>query len=90
MWFFCFSYKSYVTRIITLGTLVAIYLSTSDEMIPILLSHNVPIIEIVKLVGLKVVIGIIFGIIIDFFYRKRTEAIFIFVMKVTAIAKNRY
>lgn len=66
----------YVTRIITLGTLVAIYLSTSDEMIPILLSHNVPIIEIVKLVGLKVVIGIIFGIIIDFFYRKKNRSDF--------------
>ena len=30
----------YATRIITLGTLISIYLSTSDEMLPILLSHK--------------------------------------------------
>ena len=33
----------YATRILSLGTLIAIYLSTSDEMLPILLSQNTPI-----------------------------------------------
>lgn len=56
----------YVTRVITLGTLIAIYLSTSDEMLPILLANQVSIIEIVKIVGLKVVIGMVVGFIIDF------------------------
>lgn len=56
----------YVTRIITLGTLISIYLSTSDEMLPILLANKVPVIEIVKIIGIKIVIGIIVGIIIDF------------------------
>ena len=60
----------YVTRIITMGTLISIYLSTSDEMIPILLSHSVPIMTIIKIVGLKVVIGIICGIIIDMLFHK--------------------
>ena len=31
----------YVTRIVSLGTLISVYLSTSDEMLPILLSQNV-------------------------------------------------
>lgn len=60
----------YVTRIITLGTLISIYLSTSDEMLPILLSHQVDVISIIKIVGIKVLIGIIFGFIIDFILRK--------------------
>lgn len=66
----------YVTRIITLGTLISIYLSTSDEMIPILLSHNVDLIEILKIVGLKVVIGMIMGFLIDLIYRKNNKSDF--------------
>ena len=38
----------YITRIISLGTLIAIYLSTSDEMLPILISNNVEITTIIK------------------------------------------
>ena len=60
----------YCGRIITLGTLIAIYLSTSDEMLPILISENVGIIPILKILGLKVLIGIIVGFIIDFVYIK--------------------
>ena len=41
----------YVTRIITLGTLISIYLSTSDEMLPVLLSHNVDINLIFKILN---------------------------------------
>lgn len=63
----------YITRIVSLGTLISIYLSTSDEMIPILLSHNVPIIEVIKIVGLKVIIGMICGFIIDLVYRKKNK-----------------
>lgn len=63
----------YITRIVSLGTLISIYLSTSDEMIPILLSHNVPIIEIIKIVGLKVIIGMICGFIIDLVYQKKNK-----------------
>ena len=52
-------------RVITMGTLIAIYLSTSDEMLPIMISQKVPFIEIIKIIGIKVLIGIIVGYIID-------------------------
>lgn len=48
-------------RVITVGTLLAIYLSTSDEMLPILLSEAVPIVTIVKILGTKLVIAMISG-----------------------------
>lgn len=55
----------YATRIITLGTLVAVYLSTSDEMIPILIAEKAPASLLVKILLLKLTIGMICGIIID-------------------------
>ncbi len=60
----------YVTRIITLGTLISIYLSTSDEMLPILLSENADISTILLILGIKLGIGVISGFIIDLFLRK--------------------
>ena len=63
----------YVTRIISLGTLISVYLSTSDEMIIVMLGENVPITELLKIVGIKVLIGIIFGYLIDLFLRKKEE-----------------
>lgn len=60
----------YVTRIISLGTLIAIYLSTSDEMLPILLSEQVQFSVIVKLLSIKLLIGMIYGFIIDLVLRK--------------------
>lgn len=56
----------YAGRIITLGTLIAIFLSTSDEMLPILISEAAPIDVILKILGIKLVIGIIVGFVIDF------------------------
>lgn len=61
----------YVTRIITLGTLISVYLSTSDEMLPIMLSHGVDVEELLLIVGIKVVIGVISGFLIDLFVRKK-------------------
>lgn len=63
----------YATRIITLGTLISIYLSTSDEMLPILIAENADITFILKVLAIKLLIGIIFGIIIDFISRKEEK-----------------
>lgn len=61
----------YVTRIISLGTLISIYLATSDEMLIILLSEKVAIDIIIKVLLVKLVIGILIGYIIDLLLRKR-------------------
>ncbi len=61
----------YVTRIISLGTLISVYLSTSDEMIPVLISENFPASEIFKILAFKVVLGMFYGFLIDFVLRKR-------------------
>ncbi len=63
----------YITRIVSLGTLISIYLSTSDEMLPILISNNMPITEILKILGIKVAIGMFFGFIIDLLYRQKEK-----------------
>lgn len=62
--------KLFSSRVVTLGTLIAVYLSTSDEMLPILITNGTSIIIILKIIGIKVVIGIIVGIIIDLLYKK--------------------
>ena len=61
----------YTTRIITLGTLISVYLATSDEMLPIMLSSNVPVKTIIPILTIKVLIGIICGFTIDFILRKK-------------------
>jgi len=55
----------YTGRVITLGTLMAIFLSTSDEMLPILISNQVEAGIIFKLLGIKVIIGMVAGLAID-------------------------
>ncbi len=60
----------YVGRVISLGTLIAIYLSTSDEMLPIFLSESIPAITIIKILSIKFLVGMLAGILIDFVYRK--------------------
>lgn len=61
----------YVTRIVSLGTLIAIYLSTSDEMVPILMSGGASLKIIALILTIKLFVGMISGFIIDFIIRKR-------------------
>lgn len=59
----------YAGRVITVGTLIAIYLSTSDEMLPILISEKVNAAVILKILLAKAVIGILGGLVVDLFFR---------------------
>lgn len=61
----------YAGRVITLGTLISIYLSTSDEMLPILISEAVDVKIILRILAIKAFVGILFGFIIDFFINLR-------------------
>ena len=63
----------YSARVITLGTLLSVYLVTSDEMLPILLTEAMPVTTILTILGIKLLIGIIAGFIIDFVIRITKE-----------------
>lgn len=63
----------YAVRVITMGTLISIFLSTSDEMLPIFISSGTNILIILKIIGIKVVIGILAGIIIDYILRNKNK-----------------
>lgn len=61
----------YAGRVISLGTLLAIFLSTSDEMLPILISAHASPVLIVQILGFKVVAGLAAGFCIDMFCGKK-------------------
>jgi len=61
----------YAGRIITLGTLLSVFWSTSDEMLPILISQKAPAGMILRILGIKALIGMAAGMAVDFVVRKR-------------------
>ena len=63
----------YAGRVISLGTLIAVYLSTSDEMLPILISEAAPVQTILGILVLKFIFGMIYGFIIDFVLRFKNK-----------------
>lgn len=65
----------YAGRIITVGTLMAVFLSTSDEMLPIMISANARAETIIKILAVKVVVAALAGLVIDFIFHKRDKDI---------------
>lgn len=63
----------YAGRVITLGTLLAVFLSTSDEMLPIMLSENAGIFLIAKILLTKVVFAVAVGFLADFLFPGKEE-----------------
>lgn len=64
----------YAGRVITLGTLISIYLSTSDEMLPVLISEQAPMGIILKILLAKAAIGMAAGLLIDLLLRGKGAA----------------
>lgn len=60
----------YSGGLITAGTLAAVFLSTSDEMLPVFLSEAVPLKKIVIILGIKMGLAIIGGFVLDFLYHR--------------------
>ena len=54
----------YAGGAITVGTLLAVFLSTSDELIPVLISQRVPVTLLAKIVGLKVAAALAVGFLV--------------------------
>lgn len=63
----------YAGRIISLGTLMAVFLSTSDEMLPIMISENAGISMMAKILAVKVVFAVLAGFVVDFVYRGKEK-----------------
>lgn len=61
----------YAGHIITLGTLTAIFISTSDEMLPILIASAAPFSLIFRILSIKLVIAVLAGFVIDILFKKR-------------------
>lgn len=59
----------YAGRVITLGTLFAVFLSTSDEMLPIFIAEQVPLGTILSIMGVKLAIGMVMGFVVDLVMR---------------------
>ncbi len=59
----------YAGRVITAGTLVAVILSTSDELIPVFMANRVEMGQLARIIGTKVVIGLLMGFVVDVILR---------------------
>lgn len=64
----------YLNKVITRGTLIAIYISTSDEAIPILLSNPSQFTTILPLLGIKIALGIFAGYMVDLIYPQKEDS----------------
>lgn len=61
----------YAGKIITTGTLVAIFLSTSDEMLPVMISEKAPLKMIFLILFSKILIGVVSGFLIDIIFKRK-------------------
>lgn len=59
---------------LSLGTLIAIFIATSDEAVPIILANPSMAHMSLKLIGIKVIIAVIFGVLIDLIFKNRTHS----------------
>lgn len=55
----------YTNGVISVGTVIAVFISTSDEAIPVILANSRNIGTVLKLIGTKIVIAVIAGLIAD-------------------------
>ena len=61
------------SKVITIGTLLAVYLSTSDEVLPLLIAGGVDSKTILSIIFVKVIVATIFGYLFDLVFKKRTK-----------------
>lgn len=61
------------SRVVTMGTVIAVFLSTSDEMLPMMIAEKSNIKELSLILISKVIIGMIIGLIVDLIINKSEE-----------------
>ena len=59
------------SKVISMGTVIAVFLATSDEMLPIMISEKASGVTILEIIGFKVLIGIVVGLIVDLLYKEK-------------------
>lgn len=67
----------YSNKVISVGVLLAVFLSASDDMVPIFITEAVPVIKLIKVLFCKMIIGVVTGYLVDIFIRlvkKKEEA----------------
>ncbi len=65
----------YQKKHLTLGTLIGVYLATSDEALPIFLANPDKALHVLPLIGLKFVLGLVFGYLIDLILTKSRKKV---------------
>ena len=60
-------------RVISMGTLVAVFIATSDEALPILISHPEQFANLWKMMALKIIIAFSAGMLVDFIFDKKEQ-----------------
>lgn len=83
----------YTGRIITMGTLLSVYLATSDEMLPVMISSGADHKLIAKILILKVIVGLLSGLLIDLIMSSKvikTNRNHIRIMPITAESNNDF
>lgn len=63
----------YAGRLITTGTLIAVYLSTSDEMLPVMISAQAPVEDILGIIAVKFAVGMAAGFLIDLILKDKPK-----------------
>lgn len=63
----------YTGGIVSRGTMIAVFLSTSDEMLPILISNSAPISLILKILAAKLLGAIVVGFLVDLFLKPKQQ-----------------
>ena len=56
----------YASRVITMGTMMAVFLATSDEAIPLLIAEPTLWSQMMRLIAVKILFALLFGLLLDF------------------------
>ena len=65
----------YQKKHITIGTLIGVFLATSDEALPVFLSYPDKALHVLPILAFKFIIGLVFGYLIDFIFSKSRRSV---------------
>lgn len=65
----------FTQRLITIGSLFAVYIATSDEAIPVIMSQPNKIGVLIPLIVTKLVLAVVIGYALDLVFRRRNKAV---------------